>query len=134
MVSSSRDKEFMIWELTPGELNSGYARKSLSGHAEAVSCVVLSPATTARSSPGAATVPASSGSRWGSAGTPWKRHAQRLGELRDLLALRQVPLIVSAGWDKFEPTLLTELILVTEFPAGKVANRGSGGRALTSLT
>jgi guanine nucleotide-binding protein subunit beta-2-like 1 protein len=42
VVSSSRDKKIMIWELTPGETNSGYARKALSGHSECVSCVVLS--------------------------------------------------------------------------------------------
>jgi guanine nucleotide-binding protein subunit beta-2-like 1 protein len=42
VVSSSRDKKIMIWELTPGEVNSGYARKALSGHSECVACVVLS--------------------------------------------------------------------------------------------
>jgi guanine nucleotide-binding protein subunit beta-2-like 1 protein len=42
VVSSSRDKKIMIWELTPGETSSGYARKALSGHSECVACVVLS--------------------------------------------------------------------------------------------
>jgi guanine nucleotide-binding protein subunit beta-2-like 1 protein len=42
VVSSSRDKKIMIWELTPGEQSSGYARRSLSGHSETVACVVLS--------------------------------------------------------------------------------------------
>jgi guanine nucleotide-binding protein subunit beta-2-like 1 protein len=42
VVSSSRDKKIMIWELTPGEASSGYARKALSGHSECVACVVLS--------------------------------------------------------------------------------------------
>mmetsp|Transcript_91771 Transcript_91771/g.137439 ORF Transcript_91771/g.137439 Transcript_91771/m.137439 type:complete len:317 (-) Transcript_91771:165-1115(-) len=45
VVSSSRDKKLMIWELTPdgeGTYHVGYARKLLSGHSEPVSCVVLS--------------------------------------------------------------------------------------------
>jgi len=43
VVSSSRDKKVMIWELTPeAESGVGYARKSLSGHSEPVACVVLS--------------------------------------------------------------------------------------------
>jgi len=49
VVSSSRDKKLMIWELTPdyqdeqvGERQVGYARKLLSGHSEPVACVVLS--------------------------------------------------------------------------------------------
>jgi len=42
VVSSSRDKKLMIWELTPGEENVGYARRSLGGHSEPVSSVTLS--------------------------------------------------------------------------------------------
>mmetsp|Transcript_66766 Transcript_66766/g.150752 ORF Transcript_66766/g.150752 Transcript_66766/m.150752 type:complete len:317 (+) Transcript_66766:90-1040(+) len=45
VVSSSRDKKLMIWELTPDgdrESQVGYARKLLSGHSEPVACVVLS--------------------------------------------------------------------------------------------
>jgi guanine nucleotide-binding protein subunit beta-2-like 1 protein len=48
VVSGSRDKKIMIWELTPGGdedgvgAGVGYARKSLGGHGETVSCVVLS--------------------------------------------------------------------------------------------
>jgi len=43
VVSSSRDKKVMIWELTPeSEQGIGYARRALSGHSEPVSCVVLS--------------------------------------------------------------------------------------------
>merc|ERR1712190_458259 len=42
VVSASRDKTLMIWELTPGETTSGYARKSLTGHSQPVSSVVLS--------------------------------------------------------------------------------------------
>jgi len=42
VVSSSRDKQLMIWELTPQEGQIGYARKALHGHAEAVSSVTLS--------------------------------------------------------------------------------------------
>eukprot|EP00408_Alexandrium_pacificum_P004821 CAMPEP_0171236280 /NCGR_PEP_ID=MMETSP0790-20130122/42373_1 /TAXON_ID=2925 /ORGANISM="Alexandrium catenella, Strain OF101" /LENGTH=122 /DNA_ID=CAMNT_0011702603 /DNA_START=82 /DNA_END=447 /DNA_ORIENTATION=- len=43
VVSSSRDKKVMIWELTPeAESGVGYARRSLSGHSEPVACVVLS--------------------------------------------------------------------------------------------
>jgi len=42
VVSSSRDKKLMIWELTPGAENVGYARKSLGGHSEPVACVALS--------------------------------------------------------------------------------------------
>jgi len=44
VVSASRDKTLMIWELTSdGEQNSvGYARRALTGHSECVACVVLS--------------------------------------------------------------------------------------------
>jgi len=45
VVSSSRDKKLMMWELTSDPDNPqqvGYARKLLSGHSEPVSCVVLS--------------------------------------------------------------------------------------------
>jgi len=44
VVSSSRDKKVFVWELTPDSENRdiGYARKSLNGHSEAVSEVVLS--------------------------------------------------------------------------------------------
>jgi len=47
VVSSSRDKKLMIWELTPdgdadGDSSVGYARRLLSGHNEPVSSVVLS--------------------------------------------------------------------------------------------
>jgi guanine nucleotide-binding protein subunit beta-2-like 1 protein len=49
VVSGSRDKKIMIWELTPGGSDEeergsgvGYARKLLGGHGETVSCVVLS--------------------------------------------------------------------------------------------
>jgi len=42
VVSSSRDKKLMIWELTPGEENVGYARRALGGHSEPVASVTLS--------------------------------------------------------------------------------------------
>jgi len=42
VVTSSRDKKVFVWELTPGEEQVGYARRSLSGHSEPVSEVVLS--------------------------------------------------------------------------------------------
>jgi len=42
VVSSSRDKSLMIWELTPDGEAIGYARKSLNGHGEPVASVVLS--------------------------------------------------------------------------------------------
>jgi len=42
VVSSSRDKKLMIWELTPDGEHIGYARKSLGGHSEPVACVALS--------------------------------------------------------------------------------------------
>merc|ERR1712226_88330 len=42
IVSSSRDKKLMVWELTGEEGSPGYARKSLSGHSECVEDVVLS--------------------------------------------------------------------------------------------
>jgi guanine nucleotide-binding protein subunit beta-2-like 1 protein len=42
LVSGSRDKKVMIWELTPSEEVPGYARKCLSGHSGPVSDVVVS--------------------------------------------------------------------------------------------
>jgi len=45
VVSSSRDKTLMIWELTPDmdvPSTVGYARKALTGHSEPVASVVLS--------------------------------------------------------------------------------------------
>ena len=42
VVSSSRDKTLMIWELTPESENPGYARRSLHGHGECVASCVLS--------------------------------------------------------------------------------------------
>eukprot|EP00403_Amphidinium_massartii_P030837 CAMPEP_0178398370 /NCGR_PEP_ID=MMETSP0689_2-20121128/14738_1 /TAXON_ID=160604 /ORGANISM="Amphidinium massartii, Strain CS-259" /LENGTH=312 /DNA_ID=CAMNT_0020019131 /DNA_START=201 /DNA_END=1139 /DNA_ORIENTATION=+ len=42
VVSSSRDKKVFVWELTPEGENPGYARRSMNGHSEAVSDVVLS--------------------------------------------------------------------------------------------
>merc|ERR550514_1610573 len=42
LISSSRDKSLMVWQLTPGEESVGYARKSLRGHGQPVSDVVLS--------------------------------------------------------------------------------------------
>jgi len=42
VVSSSRDKKLMIWELTPDGEDIGYARRLLSGHGEPVASVVLS--------------------------------------------------------------------------------------------
>ena len=42
VVSSSRDKTLMIWELTPDGENPGYARRSLHGHGECVASAVLS--------------------------------------------------------------------------------------------
>merc|ERR1719156_110392 len=42
VVSSSRDKTLMVWELTPDGEAVGYARKSLSGHSETIQDVVLS--------------------------------------------------------------------------------------------
>jgi len=43
VVSSSRDKKVFVWELTPeAEGSIGYARRSLNGHSEPVSEIVLS--------------------------------------------------------------------------------------------
>jgi len=45
VVSGSRDKKVMVWELTSDPDSPsvvGYARKSLGGHSEPVACVVLS--------------------------------------------------------------------------------------------
>jgi guanine nucleotide-binding protein subunit beta-2-like 1 protein len=42
VVTSSRDKKVFVWELTPGQEQVGYARRSLSGHSEPVAEVVLS--------------------------------------------------------------------------------------------
>lgn len=42
VVSSSRDKTLMIWELTPDGENPGYARRSLHGHGQSVASAVLS--------------------------------------------------------------------------------------------
>jgi len=42
IISSSRDKTVMVWELTPGEDEPGYARKCLTGHNQAVQDVVTS--------------------------------------------------------------------------------------------
>jgi guanine nucleotide-binding protein subunit beta-2-like 1 protein len=42
IVSGSRDKKVMIWELTPEGENPGYARKSLGGHSQPVADVVIS--------------------------------------------------------------------------------------------
>jgi len=42
VVSGSRDKKCMIWELTPDGETPGYARKLLSGHSEPVASTVLS--------------------------------------------------------------------------------------------
>jgi guanine nucleotide-binding protein subunit beta-2-like 1 protein len=42
VVSASRDKKVMIWELTPEGEAVGYARRSMGGHSEPVSSVVLS--------------------------------------------------------------------------------------------
>merc|ERR1719316_2462464 len=42
IVSASRDKKVMVWELTPEAENCGYARKALCGHGEAVQDITLS--------------------------------------------------------------------------------------------
>jgi len=42
LVSGSRDKRVMIWELTPEGETIGYARRLLTGHSEPVASVVLS--------------------------------------------------------------------------------------------
>jgi len=42
IVSSSRDKKVMVWELTPDAENYGYARRALTGHNQAVQDVVIS--------------------------------------------------------------------------------------------
>eukprot|EP00747_Dinoflagellata_sp_TGD_P124552 gnl/TRDRNA2_/TRDRNA2_174016_c0_seq7.p1 gnl/TRDRNA2_/TRDRNA2_174016_c0~~gnl/TRDRNA2_/TRDRNA2_174016_c0_seq7.p1 ORF type:complete len:313 (+),score=65.09 gnl/TRDRNA2_/TRDRNA2_174016_c0_seq7:54-992(+) len=42
IVSSSRDKHLMVWELTPDGESVGYARRSLHGHGETVQDVTLS--------------------------------------------------------------------------------------------
>merc|ERR1712085_207462 len=42
IVSASRDKKLMIWELTPDGETVGYARKSLGGHSEPVASCTLS--------------------------------------------------------------------------------------------
>ena len=43
IISSSRDKTVMVWELTPQEDEPGYARKCLTGHNQAVQDVVIFP-------------------------------------------------------------------------------------------
>lgn len=42
IVSGSRDKNLIVWELTKEQNNYGYAKRSLSGHAHFVSDVVIS--------------------------------------------------------------------------------------------
>jgi len=42
LVSSSRDKRLIIWEMTPDGENIGYARRALTGHSEPASSVTLS--------------------------------------------------------------------------------------------
>jgi len=42
IISSSRDKTVMVWELTPSDDEPGYARKCLTGHNQAVQDVVTS--------------------------------------------------------------------------------------------
>merc|ERR1719183_2223070 len=42
LISSSRDKTVMVWELTPNDSEPGYARKCLTGHNQAVQDVVTS--------------------------------------------------------------------------------------------
>jgi len=42
LISSSRDKHVMVWELTPDGESCGYARKALHGHGEPVADVVIS--------------------------------------------------------------------------------------------
>merc|ERR1719195_374760 len=42
VVSSSRDKKLMIWELTPDTETVGYARRALTGHSEPVASLALS--------------------------------------------------------------------------------------------
>jgi len=42
IVSASRDKTLMIWELTPEGENVGYARRALTGHSEPVASLTLS--------------------------------------------------------------------------------------------
>jgi len=42
VISGSRDKHLMVWELTPEGEAIGYARRLLSGHSEPVASVVLS--------------------------------------------------------------------------------------------
>ena len=42
IISSSRDKKCMVWELTPDGETVGYTRRSLSGHGEAVQDVTIS--------------------------------------------------------------------------------------------
>jgi len=42
IVSASRDKKVMVWELTPEAENCGYARKAMGGHGEAVQDITLS--------------------------------------------------------------------------------------------
>jgi len=42
VVTASRDKKVMLWEITPGAEEVGYARRSLSGHNQTVASVVLS--------------------------------------------------------------------------------------------
>merc|ERR1719240_1707983 len=42
LISGSRDKSVMVWDLTPGGDEPGYARKCLTGHNQAVQDVVTS--------------------------------------------------------------------------------------------
>jgi len=42
IVSSSRDKTVMVWELTPNEDTPGFGKKRLTGHAQAVQDTVIS--------------------------------------------------------------------------------------------
>jgi len=42
IVSCSRDKICMVWELTPDDEKVGYARRALSGHSQPIQDVVLS--------------------------------------------------------------------------------------------
>merc|ERR550532_3561312 len=73
VVSSSRDKKLMMWELTSDPENPqqvGYARRLLSGHSEPVSCALLSLGTTVKLCQEAAIKQSNCGTHWQNASTP----------------------------------------------------------------
>merc|ERR1712137_766132 len=99
LLSASRDKTLIIWNLTRDETSYGYPKRSLHGHSHIVSdCVISSDGAYALSSSWDKTL-----RLWElSTGVTTRRF---VGHTNDVLSVSfsptpQTPVIVSAGWDK----------------------------------